>query len=168
MVRAIAPEDLAARILSLRGERVLLSLHLAELYGVEPKVLLQSVQRNHLRFPPDFMFRLTTEEWGNLKSQFVTSSWGGLRKPPYAFTEHGVAMLSTVLRSPRAIAMSIEIIRAFVRMRRMLGEHADLAARLDRLEQDYDVKFKVIFDAIRQLMLPASGPSPRQIGFRGS
>jgi hypothetical protein len=167
MVRAIAPEDLAARILSLRGERVLLSYHLSDLYGVEPRVLVQSVRRNRMRFPPDFMFQLTPEEWRNLKSQIVISSWGGARTPPYAFTEHGVAMLSTVLRSPRAIAMSIEIIRAFVRMRRMLGEHADLAARLDRLEQDYDVKFKVVFDAIRQLMLPPTDGPRKRIGFRG-
>ena len=166
MTRVVAPDALATRILTLRGERVLLSFHLAELYGVEPKVLVQSVQRNRGRLPPDFMFQLSSHEWGNLKSQFVTSSWGGARKPPYAFTEHGVAMLSTVLRSPRAIAMSIEIIRAFVRMRRMLGEHTDLAARLDRLEKDYDVKFKVVFDAIRHLMVPVSGPSRKRIGFR--
>jgi nucleoside diphosphate kinase len=113
------------------------------------------------------MFQLTREEWGNLKSQFVTSSWGGIRKPPYAFTEHGVAMLSSVLHSRRAIAMNVEIIRAFVRMRRMVGEHADLAARLNRLEKDYSVKFKVVFDAIRQLMLPPSEIPRKRIGFRG-
>jgi hypothetical protein len=166
MPRALdAPRHLTDRILTLRGERVLLSFDLAELYGVESKVLVQAVQRNRLRFPSDFMFQVNFAEWANLKSQFVTSSWGGSRKPPYAFTEQGVAMLSSVLRSPRAIAVNIEIMRAFVRLRRMVVEHADLAARLDRLERDYDVKFKVIFDAIRQLMLtPAEAPRER-IGF---
>ncbi len=144
---------------------MLLSFDLAELYGVEPKVLVQSVRRNRSRFPPDFMFQLSPEEWDNLKSQFVTSSWGGVRKPPSAFTEQGVAMLSSVLRSPRAIAVNVEIMRAFVRMRRMVVEHADLAARLDRLENEYDVKFRVIFDAIRQLMLPPAEPLPARIGF---
>ena len=158
---------LADRILTLRGERVLLSSDLADLYGVESKVLVQAVQRNRTRFPPDFMFQLDSAEWANLKSRSVTSSWGGARKPPYAFTEQGVAMLSTVLRSPRAIAVNIEIMRAFVRMRRMVIEHADLAARLDRLEEEYDAKFKVIFDAIRQLMLPPAGAPRERIGFRG-
>jgi len=102
-----------------------------------------------------------------LKSQFVISSWGGGRALPYAFTEQGVAMLSSVLRSPRAIAVNVEIMRAFVRMRRMVVEHEDLAARLDRLEKDYDVKFKVIFDAIRQLMLPPTEPPRTRIGFHG-
>ncbi len=153
-------------IRSLRGERVLLSPDLALLYAVEPKKLVQAVTRNRARFPPDFMFQLNQEEWENLKSQFVTSSWGGARKPPHAFTEQGVAMLSSVLRSPRSVLVNIEIVRAFVRMRRMLSEHADLAARLDRLEGEYDGKFKVIFDAIRQLMLPPAEPQGRRIGFQ--
>ena len=110
-------EDIASRILTLRGERVLLGPDLARLYGVQTKVLVQAVHRSRDRFPPDFMFQLDAEEWANLKSQFVTSSWGGSRKPPHAFTEQGVAMLSSVLRSPRAIAVNIEIMRAFVRMR---------------------------------------------------
>src|ERR1051325_5286490 len=149
MPRALdAPRHLTDRILTLRGERVLLSFDLAELYGVESKVLVQAVQRNRLRFPSDFMFQVNFAEWANLKSQFVTSSWGGSRKPPYAFTEQGVAMLSSVLRSPRAIAVNIEIMRAFVRLRRMVVEHADLAARLDRLPRGYHGEFQVIFDAI--------------------
>src|ERR1041385_1516343 len=113
------------------------------------------------------MFQLDRPEWDNLKPQIATSSWGGPRKLPYAFTEQGVAMLSSVLRSPRAIAVNIEIMRAFVRLRRMVIEHADLAARLDRLEQDYDAKFKVVFDAIRQLMLPPEEEPHERIGFRG-
>jgi hypothetical protein len=167
MSRALAtPLDLSNRILTLRGERVLLSLDLAELYGVEPRVLLQAVQRNRARFPPDFMFQVDATEWENLKSQFVISSWGGGRTRPYAFTEQGVAMLSSVLRSPRAIAVNVEIMRAFVRMRRMVVEHADLAARLDRLERNYDAKFKVVFDAIRQLMSPVPEAQRHRIGFR--
>ena len=157
---------LADRILTLRSERVLLSFDLAELYGVEPRVLVQAVQRNRIRFPPDFMFQVNSAEWANLKSQFVTSSWGGPRKLPYAFTEQGVAMLSSVLRSPRAIAVNIEIMRGFVRLRRMVVEHADLADRLDRLERDYDVKFKVIFDAIRQLTSPPAEAPRERIGFQ--
>jgi len=168
MSRALAtPLNLANRILTLRGERVLLSFYLAELYGVDTKILVQAVRRNRNRFPSDFMFQLDREEWENLRSQFVTSSWGGHRWLPYAFTEQGVAMLSTVLRSPRAIAVNVEIMRAFVRLRRMVIEHADLAARLDRLERDYDMKFKVVFDAIRQLMLPPADPPHVPIGFRG-
>lgn len=168
MSRAItSTSELANRILTLRGERVLLSFHLAELYGVEPKRLLEAVTRNRARFPSDFMFQLSRTEWDNLKSQFATSSWGGSRKLPYAFTEQGVAMLSSVLRSPRAIAVNVEIMRAFVRLRRMVIEHADLAARLDRLEREYDAKFKVVFDAIRQLMLPTADPARPRIGFQG-
>ena len=168
MSRALhAAQDVSGRILTLRGERILLSLDLAQLYQVEPRALLQAVQRNRSRFPVDFMFQLDRTEWENLKSQFVISSWGGGRALPYAFTEQGVAMLSSVLRSPRAIAVNVEIMRAFVRMRRMVVEHEDLAARLDRLEKDYDVKFKVIFDAIRQLMLPPTEPPRTRIGFHG-
>ena len=174
----LGPQDVAQRILTLRGERVLLGPDLARLYGVETKVLTQAVQRNWGRFPADFMFQLDHEEWINLRSQivtssgghslrsqFVTSKRGGHRWRPYAFTEQGVAMLSTVLRSARAIAVNIEIMRAFVRMRRMLAEHADLAARLDRLEKEYDSKFKVVFDAIRQLMFPEPAPHRKRIGF---
>jgi hypothetical protein len=147
-------------------EQVLLSPDLAHLYAVEPRELVQAVIRNRARFPSDFMFQLDTQEWENLKSQFVISSWGGARTPPYAFTEQGVAMLSSVLRSPPAIAVNVEIMRAFVRMRRMLSEHSDLAARLDLLEREYNGRFKVIFEAIRQLMLPPAEPKRQRIGFQ--
>ena len=131
------------RIVLLRGERVMLSTDLAALYGVEPRALVQAVKRNLDRFPEDFMFQLTREELGNLKSQFVISSWGGLRRAsPYAFTEHGVAMLSSVLRSPRAVRVNVEIMRAFVRLRRMLASNADLARKLADLERKYDAQFK--------------------------
>ena len=117
------------------------------------------------RFPQDFMFQLTEEEFSNLKSQIVISSWGGLRRArPYAFTEQGVAMLSSVLNSKRAIKVNIEIMRAFVRLRRMLASHADLARKLDSLEKKYDAQLKVVFNAIRQLMTPPE-PKRRHIGF---
>jgi hypothetical protein len=138
---------------------------LAELYQVEPRVLVQAVKRNIARFPEDFMFQLTEEEFSNLKSQIVISSWGGLRRArPYAFTEQGVAMLSSVLRSKRAIQVNIEIMRAFVRLRRMLASHADLARKLEALEKKYDAQFRVVFEAIRELMKPPE-TKRRPIGF---
>src|SRR5690606_9803179 len=141
-----------SQILLIRGQKILLDSTLAELYGVETKVLLQAVKRNISRFPDDFMFQLTKQEVNHLRSQIVTSSWGGRRTPPYAFTEQGVAMLSSVLRSPQAVQVNIEIMRAFVRLRRMLADNTELTARLTRLEQRYDQQFKVVFDAIRELM----------------
>jgi hypothetical protein len=127
--------------------------------------LVQSVKRNIERFPDDFMFHLTVDEHRILKSQFVTSSWGGARRAlPYAFTEQGVAMLSSVLRSSRAVQVNVEIMRAFVRLRRILAENAGLARRLDELEKKYDIQFKVVFDAIRGLMQPPE-PKKKRIGF---
>jgi ORF6N domain len=152
-------------ILLIRGERVILDADLATLYEVATKVLLQSVKRQIERFPTDFMFQLTKEEFDLLRSQSVTSSqWGGRRYAPYAFTEQGVAMLSSVLNSPRAIQVNIEIMRAFIRLRRMLASHADLARKLENLEKKYDVQFKVVFDAIRKLMAPPEAKN-RKIGF---
>jgi hypothetical protein len=151
-------------ILSIRGQRVMLSTDLSALYGVEPGALVQAVKRNIERFPDDFMFQLTPDEYRILKSQSVISSWGGRRHPPYAFTEQGVAMLSSVLRSNRAVQVNVEIMRAFVRLRRILAENAGLARRLDDLEQKYDVQFKVVFDALRKLMQPPE-PNKKRIGF---
>jgi hypothetical protein len=151
-------------ILSIRGQRVMLSTDLSALYGVEPGALVQAVKRNIERFPDDFMFQLTPDEYRILKSQSVISSWGGRRHPPYAFTEQGVAMLSSVLRSNRAVQVNVEIMRAFVRLRRILAENAGLARRLDDLEQKYDVQFKVVFDALRKLMQPPE-PKKKRIGF---
>jgi len=163
----VPAERIEQAILLLRGEKVMLSTDLAKLYGVAPRVLVQAVKRNLARFPADFMFQLTKEEFENLKSQIVTSSWGGLRRAlPYAFTEHGVAMLSSVLNSPRAVQVNIEIIRAFVRLRRLLATHADLARKLEALEKKYDAQFRVVFDAIRQLMTPPPERRPGRIGFR--
>ena len=153
-------------ILVIRGHRVMLSTDLAALYGVEPKVLVQAVKRNIERFPEDFMFQLTEDEHRILKSQIVTSSWGGARRAlPYAFTEQGVAMLSSVLRSKRAVQVNVEVMRTFVRLRRILAENAGLARRLDELEKKYGVQFKAVFDAIRQLMQPPLAPKRHRIGF---
>lgn len=160
----VSADVLARRILVIRGHKVLLGGDLADLYGVEHRALMQAVTRNRDRFPDDFMFQLSASEWSNLKSQFVTSSWGGVRKLPYAFTEQGVAMLSSVLRSERAVQVNIEIMRAFVRLRQVLSEHKELAARLDELEERYDANFKAVFDAIRELMAQPVRKS-RPIGF---
>jgi len=162
---AIIPiERIEQRIFLLRGQRVMLSPHLAELYGVEPRTIVQAVKRNAERFPADFMFQLTRQEVINLKSQIVISSWGGSRTIPYAFTEQGVAMLSSVLRSRRAIQVNVEIMRSFVRLRQLLASHADLAQKLEELEKKYDAQFKIVFDAIRRLMTEPAMPR-RQIGF---
>jgi hypothetical protein len=163
----LAPsEGIEESILTLRGEKVMLSIDLARLYEVQVRALVQAVKRNRERFPSDFMFQLTTAEWADLKSQFVISSWGGSRRAtPYALTEEGVAMLSAVVRSSRAVAVSIGIMRAFVRLRRLVIGRPDLAARLAELEQKYDTQFKVVFEAIRRLMEPATSVG-RKIGFR--
>lgn len=150
----------------IRGDKVLLDLDLAELYGVDVKRLNEQVKRNLDRFPADFMFQLTNQEFKDLKLQAGTASqWGGRRTPPYAFSEQGVAMLSSVLNSPRAVQVNIEIMRTFVRLRKILASHADLAERLEELEQKYDTQFKVIFDAIRKLMDPER-PKKEPIGFK--
>ena len=164
---AVPLERIAESILWLRGQKVMLSHDLAELYGVETKVLMQAVRRNAERFPADFVFQLTKHELINLKSQIVTSSWGGAgrRALPYAFTEQGVAMLSSVLRSPCAVQVNIEIMRAFVRLRQLLASNAGLARKLAELESRYDAQFKVVFDAIRELMKPPEPGHKRPIGF---
>jgi ORF6N domain len=164
----VAPGQIQQLIFLIRGQRVMLSTHLAELYEVEPRVLIQAVKRNIERFPEDFMFQLTTAEFADLKSQIVISSWGGLRRAiPYAFTEQGVAMLSSVLNSERAIEVNVAIMRAFVQLRRMIGSHEELARKLAELEarlSAHDEQIQAIFEAIRQLMAPPGRP-PRKIGF---
>jgi hypothetical protein len=159
-------ENLQRSILLIRGHRVLLDVHLATLYGVTTKRLNEQVSRNRSRFPEDFMFQLTSEEDASLRSQYATSKKGrgGRRYAPYAFTEQGVAMLSTVLNSERAIQVNIEIMRAFVRLRQMLASNAQLARKLADLEKKYDAQFKVVFDAIRQLMASPEAKK-RKIGF---
>src|SRR5262245_27281502 len=150
---------IARRVLLIRRQRVMLSTDLADLYAVEPRVLVQAVKRNRERFPADFMFQLTEQEFDRLKSQIVISSWGGLRRAyPYAFTEQGVAMLSSVLRSKRAIQVNIAIMRAFVQLREMIASNKGLARRLNELEKKYDGQFRVVFEAIRDLM---AEPQPK-------
>jgi len=149
-----------------RAERVMLDADLAALYGVETRVLVQAVKRNQSRFPADFMFQLDEKEWADLKSQTViSSSWGGRRSSPYAFTELGVAMLSSVLGSERAIQVNISIMRAFTQLRGMLAAHTDLARKMETLERKYDGQFRVVFEAIRELMTPPT-PTKKPIGFR--
>ncbi len=164
-VNLLSQERIGSKILWLRQERVLLGADLAELYGVETRALNQAVKRNRERFPADFMFQLTGEDVELLVSQNVIphpGRFGGAL--PYAFTEQGVAMLSGVLKSPRAVAVNIEIMRAFVQLRRLLASNAALSRKLAALERRYDEQFKVVFDAIRQLMLPPE-PKKRRIGF---
>ena len=138
----------------IRDHKVMISFDLASLYNVEPRVLIQGVKRNIERFPDDFMFQLENQEVSNLKSQTVISSWGGSRTPPYAFTEQGISMLSSILNSSRAIQINIEIMRTFVGLRRLLESHKAISKKLGELEKKYDYQFKVVFDAIREFMNP--------------
>jgi ORF6N domain len=166
--RLASKPSIERAILLIRGQRVLLDQDLAALYGVATRELVQAVKRNIARFPADFMFQLDAEDFAGLRSQIVISKpagRGGRRTAPYAFTEQGVAMLSSVLHSTRAIQVNVEIMRAFVRLRQLLQSNAELARKLALLEKRYDAQFRVVFDAIRDLM-GASTRSPRQIGFR--
>lgn len=168
----IPVERIERAILLIRGQKVLLDVDLAELYGVETRILTRAVRRNIERFPPDFAFQLSSDEWANLKSQFgISSQWGGRRTPPFAFTEQGVAMLSSVLRSERAVRVNVAIMRAFVRLRQVLATHDELARKLADLEghvtarlHEHDEQLRIIFEAIQQLMDPGI-PGQRRIGF---
>jgi hypothetical protein len=170
-LQVVAAPAIEKRILVVRGRQVMLDEDLADLYGVETRVLVQQVRRNEKRFPADFMFQLSTEEFSDLKSQFVMSSGGhgGRRKRPLVFTEQGIAMLSGVLRSDRAIAVNIEIMRAFVELRRVAGS---LQERLNQMELDigarlseHDEQLRQIFEALRQLIAPPPR-AKRPVGFR--
>ncbi len=164
----IPVERIERLILLIRGEKVILDKDLAGLYGVSTRNLNKAVSRNLDRFPEDFMIQLDYQEVRNLKFQFGTSSWGGTRKLPRAFTEQGVAMLSSVLNSKRAVQVNIAIVRAFVKLREMLSAHTELRQKLAELErklEGHDGQIRSLFDAIRQLMAPPH-PKPRKIGFR--
>lgn len=167
-MKAIIPvETIEKKILLIRGEKVMLDADLAELYGVETFNLNKAVKRNIDRFPSDLMVQLTKEEANSLRFHIgmsKTSGRGGRRYLPYAFTEQGVAMLSSVLNSKRAVQVNIAIMRAFVKLREMLATHKDLARKLNKMEKKYDAQFKVVFDAIRQLMIPPE-KKRRKIGF---
>ena len=165
---SMAIASIEAMIFFLRGQRVMLDADLAILYGVETRELLQAMKRNQERFPNDFMFTLTDSEFANLRSQFVMSRWGGRRHLPYAFTEQGVAMLSTVLKSSKAIRVNIEIMRAFVRLRQLIGSHGELAQQIGELEKkvkSQDGEIKVIFATINTMLHPVTKRKP-QIGFQ--
>lgn len=156
----IPVERIEQKIYVIRGERVMLDSNLAAIYGVETRVFNQAIRRNIDRFPEDFMFRLTAEEYNSLMSQIVISKTGrgGRRKLPLAFTEHGALMAANVLNSKRAVEASVQVVRAFVKMRNMLASNDQLSKKIEALEKKYDSQFKVVFDAIRKLMLPPDKP----------
>ncbi len=167
-------ESIQSKIFVIRGKKVLIDRHLAELYGVPTKVLNQAVKRNIKRFPLDFVFELTEEEIHNLRSQIVTSSWGGLRYKPYAFTENGVAMLSSVLNSERAIQVNIQIMRVFTKLREMLSTHEELKKKFEEWEKKYDTRLNKMdgrvqtvleaFEEIKRLLNPSTN-NKKRIGF---
>ena len=163
----VSMEKIQESIYLVRGHKVMLDSDLAVLYGVTTKRLNEQVRRNAGRFPEDFMFQLTDEETGALRSQFATSNRGrgGRRSRPYVFTEHGAVMLASVLRSETAIQASVYVVRAFVQLREMLASHKDLARKLEDLEKKYDKQFAVVFTAIRQLMEPPPVKPKGRIGF---
>jgi hypothetical protein len=160
----IPSEIIEQRIFLLRDQKVMLDFHIAELYQVETKTLKRAVRRNKDRFPEDFCFALTPDEFQILRYQFGTSSWGGTRYLPVAFTEQGIAMLSGILQSPRAVQVNIAIMRSFVRLRQVLAAHKDLVQKLEEMEKKYDRQFQIVFDAIRQILAPPEKPK-RGIGF---
>lgn len=168
MTTLVPTEHIEQKILIMRGHKVMLDSDLAALYGVETKKLIQAVKRNPDRFPTDFMFTLENQEVASLRSQIVTikTGRGEHRKyAPYVFTEQGVAMLSSILHSPRAIQVNIEIMRAFVKLRQLLMSHKDLTEKLDKMEKNYDHKFRAVFEALRQLMAPPPVTPRKKIGF---
>jgi hypothetical protein len=187
MATVLKPENVAQLVFFIRGEKVMLDADPAGLYGVETRVLLQALKRNRRRFPEDFVFQLTTEDLSSLRSQIVISKpagarvathlrsqivtsnagRGGRRYLPYAFTEQGVSMLSSVLRSSRAVEVNIAIMRTFVQLRRLMDSNADLARKIEGLEKKYDEQFAVVFAAIKQLVAPAA-PAKKRIGFHSS
>ena len=166
-MKLIPQEIIESKILFIHGKKIMIDKDLAKLYGVETKVLNQAIKRNIKRFPEDFMFQLSEEEFKIWKSQFVTSKAEkmGLRKKPYAFTEHGILMLSSVLNSERAILVNIQIMRTFTKLRELLMAHRDLHDKIEKLERKYDDQFKVVFDAIKKLLDPPEKPK-EPIGFR--
>jgi hypothetical protein len=164
-VKLVPLERIERAIILVRGEKVMLDSDLAEIYGVETGASNRAVKRNVGRFPSDFMFQLTPQEVRNLRCQIgISSSYGGRRFLPHVFTEHGALMLANVLNSERATQTSVQVVRAFVRLRQMLASNAELARKLESLEKKYDAQFKVVFDAIRQLMSPTVRPKG-EIGF---
>lgn len=161
----VVPEMIEKRIYFIRDQKVMLDADLAVLYGVETFNLNKAVNRNIERFPCHFMFRLNDGEFRRLKDEGIRFGWGGRRTPPYAFTEQGVAMLSSVLKSKRAIQVNIAIMDTFVRLRQMIFSHKDLVRKINEMEKRYDHQFKIVFDAIRELMIPPT-PKMKKLGFK--
>jgi hypothetical protein len=167
-VPAVSEDTIVEKIYIIRGQKVMLDRDLAEMYGVEVKRLNQAVKRNISRFPDDFMFQLSQDEFKNLKSQFVTSSWGGIRKLPYAFTEQGVAMLSSVLNSETAIQVNIQIIRLFTKMKQLIIDNKDLWMKIEKIEQHLlknDEEIKTVFAYLKKLLMQENKPR-NPIGFK--
>jgi hypothetical protein len=164
MTDIIPVENIVNKIYFFRGVKVMLDSDLAELYGVETKVLNQAVKRNLNRFPPDFMFQLDKEEFVCLRSQIVTSNRGGQRYLPFVFTEHGILMLSSVLSSEKAVHVNIQIMRTFTKLRQMLTTHEELKKKIESMEKKYDAQFRVVFNAIKELITDEIKPK-RKIGF---
>jgi len=165
MINIIPSDRILSKIYFVRNLKVMFDKDLAELYGIETRVLKQAVRRNNKRFPDDFMFELTKEEFLNLRSQIVISSWGGTRYIPMVFTEQGVAMLSSVLNSDRAIQVNIQIMRTFTKLRKMLSTHEDLKRKIEDMENKYDKKFQIVFEVIKKLISEEQKPK-RKIGFK--
>ncbi len=167
-IATVSEENILDKIYLIRGQKVMLDRDLAEMYGVEVRRLNEAVKRNAIRFPEDFMFQLALNEWSNLKSQFATSSWGGTRKLPYAFTEQGVAMLSSVLNSETAIQVNIQIIRLFTKMKQMILDNKDLWMKIEKIEQHlikHDEEIKTVFAYLKKLLIQENKPR-NPIGFR--
>ena len=165
MKNLISSEVVENKIYLIRTQKVMLDRDLAILYNIETKNLNKAVNRNLDRFPKDFMFQLDKNEFKNLKFQFGTSRWGGTRKLPYVFTEHGILMLSSVLNSKRAVEVNIQIMRTFIKLRQILTTHKEILRKIENMEKRYDDKFKVVFDTIRKMMYPPEKPR-KQIGFK--
>ena len=163
--KRIPQEVIQNKIFLLRGKKVMFDKDLAELYGVETKYLTRQVRRNLDRFPSDFLLTLTKQEVTILKRHFGTSNWGGTRKPPFAFTEHGILMLSSVLNSKRAIQVNIQIMRTFTMLREMLASHKDLRKKIEEMEKKYDHQFQIVFKTIKELLEPPAPKSKDPIGF---
>ena len=165
MAKSLIPQEvIAGKILFIRKKNVMLDKDLAQMYGVETRQLTRQVRRNIDRFPEDFMFQLSKEEFDSLKCQFGTSSWGGTRKLPIAFTEHGILMLSSVLNSKRAIQVNIQIMRIFIKMKEMLLDYKELQKKIEHIEKKYDEQFRIVFDTIKQLIIEEQKPK-KTIGF---
>jgi len=163
--KLIPQEVIQNKIFLVRGQKVMFDKDLAELYGVDTRYLTRQVRRHLDRFPSDFLLTLSRQEVTNLKCQFGTSSWGGTRKPPFAFTEHGILMLSSVLNSKRAIQVNIQIMRTFTKLREMLVSNRELRHKIEEMEKKYDRQFQIVFQAIKELLEPPTPKPKRPIGF---